>query len=96
MDGEWSSERIVETAKISRMGQAKCASVAQLSLAHPVIPGFSGTIYHDDSCEHLLKCRKKMRLRVDLRASFSGKPQATEDKGVHGRLRLAVKRGSYF
>jgi hypothetical protein len=40
MDGEWSSERIVETAKISRMGQAKCASVAQLSPAHPVITGF--------------------------------------------------------
>jgi hypothetical protein len=37
-----------------------------------------------------------MRLRVDLRTSFTGKPQATEDKGVRSRLRLAVKRGSYF
>ena len=96
MDGKWLSERIVETAKISRMGQAKCASVAQLSLVHPVIPGSYGTFCYDDSCEHLLKCRKKMRLRVDLRTSFNGKPQATEDKGVRSRLRLAVKRGSYF
>jgi hypothetical protein len=29
-------------------------------------------------------------------ASFNGKPQATDDKGVRSRLRLAVKRGSCF
>jgi hypothetical protein len=28
-------------------------------------------------------------------ASFNGKPQAPEDKGVRVRLQLAVKRGSH-
>jgi hypothetical protein len=29
-------------------------------------------------------------------ASFNGKPKTTEEKGVRSRLRLAVKRGSFF